>query len=91
MSGDLQKDVLTDRKTRLEKTIRALENERADLAARLEETEEDLTARRALVRKLKVQAVLSTEADGCQVVDVSCVISSGRFVLRQLTYLLPTS
>ena len=96
------KDVLTDRKTRLETTIRALEREwaglvvlleaqtltddqvqdilsfAAELAPGLEEAEEDV-ARRVLVRKLKVQAVLSKEADGRQVVDVSCVIDRGAF------------
>ena len=56
----------------------------AELTPGLEEAEEDLTARRVLVRKLKVQAVLSTEAGGRQVVDVSCVIDRGRFALRQL-------
>ena len=106
---DFPKDVLTDRKTRLETTIRALERERAGLVALLEaqtltddqvqdilsfaaqlapgleEAEEDFAARRVLVRRLKVQAVLSTEADGCKVVDVSCVIDdNGHFVLRQL-------
>jgi hypothetical protein len=47
----------------------------------LEEADEDL--RRVLVRKLKVQAVLSREADGRQVVDVSCIIDEKRFELRQ--------
>ena len=107
--GDFPKDALTDRKARLETTIRGLERERAGLMARLEaatltdeqirdimsfaaelapgleEAEEDFAARRVLVQRLRVQAVLSTEADGCQVVDVSCVVDDdGHFVLRQL-------
>jgi len=109
LMGDFPKDALTDRKARLEMTIRGLERERAGLMARLEaatltdeqirdimsfaaelapgleEAEEDLTARRVLVQRLRVQAVLSTEAGGCQVVDVSCVVDDdGHFVLRQL-------
>jgi hypothetical protein len=52
----------------------------ASCARVLEEADEDL---RVLVRKLKVQAVPSREADGRQVVDVSCIIDEKRFELRQ--------
>ena len=96
ISGDFPKDVLTDRKTRLEMMIRALEDERAGLVAQLqaatltddqvqdilsfaaelapglEEAEEDLGARRALIEKLRMQVIL-TDEDGQRVVYGQCV------------------
>jgi len=93
--------MLTDRKTRLEATIRALENERAGLVAQIEataltddqiasivefaaalapglaEAEEDLSARRVLIEKLRMQVTLTAE-DGQRVVYGECVLGKDK-------------
>jgi multidrug efflux pump subunit AcrA (membrane-fusion protein) len=112
LSGEFPKDVLTDRKARLETTIRALDKERAGLVAQLEtdtlsedqikdvlslaaamapgleEADDDFGARRVLIGKLDVQAVLTTEADGHQVIEASSMLNRKMLDLRQTAFVL---
>lgn len=97
-SDSMTKDILTDRKQRIEKTIEALEDERAKLAATIEaefltqeqaqtilelgreiaatypEADEDFETKRAILKRLKLQAVFGENKDGEQTVFVYCLI-----------------
>ncbi len=55
----------------------------AKLAPGLEEAEEDFAAPRALIGKLRVQAVLAKEANGRKIVNVSAVLDREAFDLRK--------